>query len=125
MQLSVDFFARILGALVAGVLFAAIGQTVAELFSASVAGYAVVFGLVGILAGLILTPYITTRPIRSLRNRLVRMPPERLGAIILGIFMGLIAAALISFPSPRCPILSDRLGHWSPWSSFATSALWC
>ncbi|MCA9993009.1 MAG: PIN domain-containing protein [Pseudomonadales bacterium] len=111
MQLSVDFFARILGALVAGVLFAAIGQTVAELFSASVAGYAVVFGLVGILAGLILTPYITTRPIRSLRNRLVRMPPERLGAIILGIFMGLIAAALISFPLSSLP---DPFGSVGP-----------
>jgi uncharacterized protein YacL len=63
----------------------------------------VVLSLIGVLFGLLLTPYLTTVPIRSIRRQLVGMPPERLGAIVLGIFMGLIAAALFSFPLSFLP----------------------
>ncbi len=103
MRLSVDFFFRLLGAVLFAVLFALLGRWVADLIDVEPGFYVVLLGLFGVLFGLILTPYVTTRPIRQIRRQLVGMPPERLGAIVLGIFMGLIAAALFSFPLSFLP----------------------
>lgn len=81
------------------------GRTLAEWLGAvnRTAPYVVVLGLVGILAGLILTPYFTTLPMRRVRQSLVSMPPERLLAIIGGIFLGLVAAALLALPLSLLP----------------------
>ncbi|HSM55158.1 MAG TPA: PIN domain-containing protein [Candidatus Sulfomarinibacteraceae bacterium] len=103
MKLSIDFFFRILGAVIGAVLFAVIGRWVADLFDDGPELYVLVFGLLGVLAGLVLTPFITTRPIRRIRQELIGMAPERLGAIVIGIFMGLVAAALFSFPLSFLP----------------------
>ena len=103
MGLSIDFFFRLLGAVLGGIVLAILGRSLADLFGDEPAIYVIVLGLVGVLAGLILTPIFTTRPIRKIRRQLVSMPPERLGAIVIGIFMGLIAAALISFPLSFLP----------------------
>jgi uncharacterized protein YacL len=103
MGLSIDFFFRLLGAFVGAIIFGLFGSYLAGLLEAPADGYVVVLGLVGILAGLIMTPFLTTHPIRRIRQRLISMPPERLGAIILGIMMGLIAGALFSFPLSFLP----------------------
>lgn len=103
MGLSVDFFFRIFGAILGAVLFALLGRWLADLLNVDASGYVVLLSLIGILAGLILTPFFTTRPIRKIRRQLISMPPERLGAIVLGIFMGLVAAALFSFPLSFLP----------------------
>lgn len=103
MGLSIDFFFRIFGAMLGAVLFGLLGRSLADLFGVEAGGYVILFGLIGILAGLVLTPYLTTRPIRHIRRQLIGMPPERLGAIVIGIFMGLVAAALISFPLSFLP----------------------
>jgi len=103
MLLSIDFFFRVFGAILGAVLFGLTGSYLADILNATAETYVVILGLVGALAGLILTPYLTTRPLRYTRRRLVSMPPEQLGAIILGIFMGLIAAALLSFPLSFLP----------------------
>ena len=65
--------------------------------------FILVFGLIGVLTGLILTPLFTTRPITKTRDSLVRMPVERLVAIIGGIFLGLIAASLLTLPLSTLP----------------------
>jgi uncharacterized protein YacL len=65
--------------------------------------YIAIMGLLGFLIGLILTPYITTRPVRHIRQSLINMPPERLMAIFTGIFMGLIGAALLALPLSLLP----------------------
>ena len=103
MRLSVDFIVRILGAIGGAFAFGSFGNEVAEFLQASAFTYQVILGLVGILVGLILTPYLTTRPLRAVRQNLIVMPPERLLAIITGIFLGLIAAALISLPLSLLP----------------------
>lgn len=103
MRLSNEFFFRLVGAMLGAVLFALLGRWMADLFDDTPDPYVVLMGLVGILSGLILTPYVTIRPIRRIRQQLVSMPPERLGAIIIGIFMGLIATALFSFPLSFLP----------------------
>lgn len=103
MGLSIDFFFRIFGAILGAFLFALLGRWLADLLNVEPSGYVVLLGLIGVLTGLILTPFFTTRPVRSIRRQLVGMPPERLGAIVLGIFMGLVAAALFSFPLSFLP----------------------
>jgi uncharacterized protein YacL len=103
MGLSIDFFFRLIGAVIGAFAFAVLGRWMADVFNDEPDAYVLLLSLVGILVGLILTPYVTTKPVRRIRQDLVTMPPERLGAIITGIFMGLIAAALISFPLSFLP----------------------
>ncbi len=103
MSFSPEFFFRLLGAAIGAVIFGLFGGNLAQALRADPDAYVIIFGLLGILAGLILTPYITTRPVRRIRQRLISMPPERLGAIIIGIFMGLVAGALFSFPLSFLP----------------------
>ncbi|HRQ25333.1 MAG TPA: PIN domain nuclease, partial [Anaerolineales bacterium] len=49
----------------------------------------ILFSLVGALAGLILTPYFTTRPARAIRAILGRMSAESLFAGLTGLVVGL------------------------------------
>jgi uncharacterized protein YacL len=102
--MSVDFTVRLVGALVGAVVLGLFGRELAQLAEDSNSSlYIVSLTFVGILAGLILTPYFTTRPIRQARQSLVSMPPERLIAIILGMFLGLVAALLMAFPLSLLP----------------------
>lgn len=102
--MSIDFTVRLIGALVGAVILGLYGRELAQLAEDENASlYIVSLTFVGILAGLILTPYFTTRPIRHARQSLVSMPPERLIAIILGMFLGLVAALLMAFPLSLLP----------------------
>jgi uncharacterized protein YacL len=65
--------------------------------------YTVVFALVGALFGLVLTPYLTTRPIRALRTLLARLSAEALFSSLIGLIVGLLTAALLSFPLSLLP----------------------
>ncbi|MFZ0546961.1 MAG: PIN domain-containing protein [Candidatus Promineifilaceae bacterium] len=102
---SIEFFIRLIGAVGIGIGAAYLGATFSDLIGLESQRqfYVVLLGLVGILFGLVLTPYLTTRPLRHLRDSLVRMQTERLIAIILGIFMGLIAASLLTLPLSTLP----------------------
>jgi uncharacterized protein YacL len=102
---SIEFFFRLLGAAGFGIATASLGAFFSDLLGVQNQRqfYVVLFGLVGILIGLVLTPYLTTRPLRYIRDNLIRMPTERLVAIILGIFMGLIAASLVTLPLSTLP----------------------
>ncbi|MBI5297451.1 MAG: TRAM domain-containing protein [Chloroflexi bacterium] len=63
----------------------------------------VLLAVVGALAGLILTPYLTTRPSRALRALLGRLAAETLFAGLTGLVMGLLTAALLAFPLSMLP----------------------
>jgi uncharacterized protein YacL len=63
----------------------------------------VLLSLVGALAGLVLTPYFTTRPARALRSLLGRLAAESLFASLLGLVIGLLIAALLAFPLSLLP----------------------
>jgi uncharacterized protein YacL len=65
--------------------------------------YGSIIGLLGALAGLVLTPYFTTRPARSVRLRLGRLSAETLFAGLIGLLVGLLTAALLSFPLSLLP----------------------
>src|SRR5260221_11482821 len=73
--------------------------------------FALIFGLVGSLAGLILTPYFTTRPARFTSRMILQLPAEVLVASIFGLIFGLIIAALFSVP---LSLLPQPFSAWVP-----------
>jgi len=102
--MSADFLARIIGMIVIGIAGSYLGSSLgAGLPDASASLYAVVMGLLGALTGLVLTPYITTRPTRSLRALLARIAAQTLVAGMAGLVAGLVFAALLAFPISLLP----------------------
>ncbi len=100
---SFEFLFRIIGAIVGTIGGGMFGSWLAESVGISAEASVVVMGLVGFLAGLILTPYLTTRPLRFIARRLSSMSPDRLTAVIAGLFLGLVAAALLTLPLSLLP----------------------
>ncbi|GAB4521603.1 MAG: PIN/TRAM domain-containing protein [Anaerolineales bacterium] len=100
--MSVEFIARLMGMIalsVGGVYVgASLGQMVGEAQL-----YGVVFALVGALTGLIVTPWITIRPMRSLRTRLAELSARKLLTGLGGLVAGLLISALVTFPLVQLP----------------------
>jgi uncharacterized protein YacL len=101
--MSVEFFFRIIGMVVFSILGAYLGNYFANLTGQSQLTYSVLLGLVGALVGLILTPFITTRPARSIGKVLGRVSAQTLVAGLMGLMAGLIIAALLAFPLSLLP----------------------
>ncbi|HPH95450.1 MAG TPA: TRAM domain-containing protein [Anaerolineaceae bacterium] len=108
--MSIDFIARLVGMVVlciVGVYWGVSLGTLANInpgpTTFSVEQYAFATGLVGALTGLILTPLITVRPMRALKNMVSRISAETLLASTLGLVTGLLFAALLSFPLSLLP----------------------
>ena len=106
MKFSVEFIFRMIGMLVVALLgwsFGGWASRIEPFDPRQEMLYRVVFGLVGALAGLVLTPYVTTRPSRYIRNQLGRLSAETLFAGLTGLMVGLLTAALLSFPFSQLP----------------------
>jgi len=104
--MSTEFFFRIFGMIVVAVLgwiFGGYASRIEPFNPEQILLYELVFALVGALAGLVLTPYITTRPAKAIRNRLGRLAAETLFAGLTGLIVGLLTAALLSFPFSQLP----------------------
>jgi uncharacterized protein YacL len=104
--MSADFVVRIVGMFVLGIsavyLGISFGNSLAQ-SQAEVVFYALVFGLIGALTGLVLTPYMTTRPARSIRRGLIQVEAQTLVAGLVGLIVGLAIAALLAFPLSLLP----------------------
>ena len=83
--MSVEFIFRIIGMIVLSVAGGYFGASISH-YSPSSESVRIVWSsvLIGALAGLIVTPYITTRPVRVLRSILGRMAAETLFAGLIG-----------------------------------------
>ena len=101
--MSVEFIFRLVGMVVLSVLGAYWGIYLGEVTGGPSDLYAVVIGLVGALIGLILTPFVTTRPARALQSVLSRLSAHTLVAGLAGLMAGLIVAALLAFPLSLLP----------------------
>ncbi len=109
--MSVDLIARLIGMVVfciIGIYWGSYLGNLANLtpggqFSFTVEQYAVTMGLVGVLVGLIITPFITTRPVRALRSVLSKISSHALFAALIGLVIGLLIAALLAFPLSLLP----------------------
>lgn len=101
--MSTEFFFRIFGMLLFGVIGGFWGYRLGGNNLAESVRYSLIVGLISGLAGLVLTPYITTRPARYIRGRLGRLSAETLFAGLTGMVVGLLTAALLSFPLSLLP----------------------
>ncbi len=108
--MSIDFIFRIIGMIILAGAGGIWGNEIGELANANpsadtmpVDQYRFLFGLLGALFGLILTPYFTTRPARAMKNSLAKATTQSLVASLLGLVVGLIVAALLAFPLSLLP----------------------
>lgn len=108
--MSIDFIFRLLGAIVFCILGINLGTnlgTVANLGPTgavlTVEQYAFTLGLGGVLIGLLLTPYITTVPVRALSKMLLHISAQKLFSALVGLVVGLIIGALLSIPFASLP----------------------
>jgi len=103
----VEFIFRIIGWVVVSVWGVWFGAWALNLFGTPAASdllvTQIVFFLVGGLSGFILIPYVTTRPARAIRRRLGHLSAETLFAGLVGLIVGLLAAALLAFPLSLLP----------------------
>ncbi len=109
--MSVEFIFRLIGMVVfaiAGAYFGSyLGRNIGQ--SPELTGF--LFCLVGIMFGLILTPYFTTRPLRVIRRTLLSVSTQTLASGLTGLVVGLIIAALLTFP---LSLLPDPVGKVLP-----------
>ncbi len=108
--MSVEFILRLIGMVIFSIVGVYLGVRTGQAANLTGGGvrftveqYAFTFGLVGALVGLILTPIITIRPIKALRNTLGKLSSHSLFAAILGLITGLVIAALLAFPLSLLP----------------------
>jgi uncharacterized protein YacL len=101
--MSFEFVLRIIGMFIIGLGGSYWGYNIFIANEEEAVVNAVIFGLVGALAGLIITPYITTRPLRAIRSLLGRLSAESLFAGMTGLVVGLLIAALLGFPLSLLP----------------------
>ncbi len=62
-----------------------------------------IFPIAGALLGVLLTPYLSTRPARTLRKILGQTPTQVLLAGLIGLVVGLLVAALLAWPLSTLP----------------------
>jgi uncharacterized protein YacL len=101
--MSTDFIFRLIGMVIFAILGAYLGVNIGESAGSSPEIAGVLFCLVGILFGLILTPYFTTRPLRLIRRTLLSVSTQTLASGLTGLVVGLIIAALLTFPLSLLP----------------------
>jgi uncharacterized protein YacL len=101
--MSVEFIFRLVGMVVFGVLGVFLGNYIGTTTNQDSIIAAILLGLVGMLFGLIMTPYFTTRPVRAIRRILLSVSTQTLTSGLTGLVVGLIIAALLSFPLSLLP----------------------
>ncbi|HLF01472.1 MAG TPA: PIN domain-containing protein [Anaerolineales bacterium] len=111
--MSIEFFFRIVGAVALGVGGGYLGIVFSGAAQQDARLWASVLGAVGALTGVVITPYITTRPARYLRRLISQMPSQALVAAMIGLIAGLIVAALLS---PPLALLPSPLGQILPFA---------
>lgn len=102
-MIGIEFILRIVGMILFSVLGVLGGLELSKITGASEELYAVILGLVGALFGLVLTPFITTRPAKYLVSVLAKISVHNLVAGLLGLVVGLLVAALLAFPLSLLP----------------------
>jgi len=101
--MSAEFIVRLVGMVVIAIGGAYLGAWLSDLAGAQPWLWSSVFGLVGALIGLIITPFITIRPMRSIRKTMAQLSIRTIFVGLAGLVVGLITAALAAFPISLLP----------------------
>lgn len=114
-----DFVSRIIGFILFSIIGARIGVNAAESLQLSEEATSFIFLLVGALFGLIITPWISVRPIRFFRTTINEMPVEIMLSVTSGLIIGLVVALLAAYP---LSLLDEPFGNTLPAIVVAVSA---
>jgi uncharacterized protein YacL len=109
--MSTELIARLVGMVLLSIGGGFLGIKLATNGGQSLELWGSVFALLGALTGLIITPYLTTRPLRRFRSQMAQASAQNMVASVLGLVVGLIIAALIAFP---LSLLPDPFGQILP-----------
>ena len=101
-----EFIVRILGMFALGVLGWEAGVILGGRVDTTSVRYTLTLSLAGAALGLLVTPYLVLRPARAIRQRIRKASAQHVFAGIIGIIVGLVAAALLALPLSFLP---------SPW----------
>ena len=101
--MSAEFIARLIGMVVIAIGGAYLGAGLSNFAGAQPWLWSSVFGLVGALVGLIITPFITIRPLRAIRKDMAQLSIRTILVGLIGLVVGLITAALAAFPLSLLP----------------------
>ena len=101
--MSIEFFFRLVGMVVMAILGWQVGITLSGGSAEAELRYVLVLSLAGAALGLLLTPWVTTRPFRAIRRQLRQLPAQQLVAATFGLIIGLIIAALLALPLSLLP----------------------
>ncbi|NDJ86072.1 MAG: PIN domain nuclease, partial [Chloroflexi bacterium] len=96
--MSLEFGFRLIGMIVFAAVGASFGGQIADDINLPNEASSLLFLLVGALTGLIMTPWITTRPAKAARDRIVDTSAETLATSMIGLLFGLILSALLAWP---------------------------
>ena len=109
--MTLDFISRMIGTVIFALIGARLGVDSATFIGLPADITAAIFSLVGVLVGLILTPWITIRPLRRIRQAITELPIDMLLTSLAGMSIGLGLALLLSYPLSQ---LVPPLGTWLP-----------
>jgi len=109
--MSSDFAFRLIGMVVFALIGARIGLGAETALGLPAQATTFIFSLVGILFGLILTPWITYRPIRFISKTINENPIDALFMAVVGLLVGLLIGLLLAYP---LSLLSDPIGNILP-----------
>jgi len=101
--MSIELILRLIGMIGFAIGTAYLGREIAIQLETNVDFWASVFALVGALTGLIITPFITTRPIRRFRKLISQVSGKTMIAALVGLIVGLAIASLVAFPISMLP----------------------
>jgi uncharacterized protein YacL len=112
--MSIEFVLRLIGMVVLAIGGWQLGVYLANRPGQSpedLVRYVLILSLSGAALGLLLTPWVTTRPFNWVRKRIQQLPAQKLTAIIVGLVVGLIVGALLAIPLGQLP---DPIGAVMP-----------
>jgi uncharacterized protein YacL len=101
--MSGEFVLRIIGMLVMAIAGVVAGVRLSIPAGGPPELYAGVLGAVGALLGLVVTPYVTTVPLRAIRAAVAQVSAQTMVSGLAGLIVGLLAAALVAFPISLLP----------------------
>ncbi len=104
-----DFLSRIIGLFVFTFIGARLGLEAAEPLALPADATSLIFGLVGALVGLIITPWITVRPVQFADQSIKEMPVETFIMMLVGLVVGLSVALLMAYPLSLLPTPFNRI----------------
>lgn len=96
--MSVEFAFRMIGMVICALLGARFGLDAATAVGLPADVSSLLFALIGVLVGLIMTPYVTVRPVRAISKTINGMPVEVVFMAIVGTLIGLLIGLLFAYP---------------------------